>query len=64
MKYDGSIHSGCTGKTRYVSKGEAIVVILHRKRERRVRASHGRGNIHAYRCLRCKFWHIGGENLR
>lgn len=64
MRDGNFIDPGCSGKTRYANKAEAIMVIIHRKRERRVRCKSGRGNIHTYRCVRCKFWHIGSDPIR
>jgi hypothetical protein len=54
--------AGCTGKTRYVSPGEAYNrVVLAQRKPHKKHKRNNRGHLKVYRCVFCKMWHVGSS---
>jgi hypothetical protein len=55
---------GCAGKTPYASKADAVRSIQFRQKARRAKLTNGRGQLNAYRCTSCAYWHVGSHAMR
>jgi hypothetical protein len=61
---ESTINPGCTGKTPYTNKADALRCLRFREKARRNRASKGRGAMQPYQCRHCGSWHLGSQATR